>query len=59
VGALVLDLLAADPDRARSASELAAALRGELDDVPEDAESTLAEFLDGLEAEGILEAVAR
>lgn len=55
VGALVLDLLADEPDLAPTAAELAARLRGVLNDVPADAETTLAAFLAELDAGGILE----
>ena len=55
VGALVLELLGEDASRARSAMEIDKMLRQEIPDMPEQAHDTIADFLDGLAASGLVE----
>ncbi|MBE9403418.1 PqqD family peptide modification chaperone [Brachybacterium muris] len=57
VGALVLELLADAPGRTASPTELAARLRQEVEDVPEDAEQIITVFLAELDMGGILETI--
>lgn len=57
VGALVLDVLAEEADGARSAKEIGSALRRDISGMPAEAHQTIAEFLNGLVASGIVETV--